>query len=479
MARVPNWAAKVMAFIHPDFLLQSEAARHLFHEFAEGEPILDFHSHLSPRDIAENRSFANLSEAWLGGDHYKWRAMRANGVEERLCTGDAPPYEKFTAWAATVPRTLRNPLFHWTHLELERHFGIGELLNETTAPRIWDAANERLKSPEMSVHGLLKRFDARALCTTDDPADSLEHHEAIKKSAAPTRVFPTFRPDKCLNVHHPDEWNGWLDKLGATTNRDIVSLDDLLGALEKRHDDFHAIGARLSDHSVPQLPDDYATHEEARAIFERARTGVAASPDEQARFVGFLMEFFGGLNARKGWTQQLHLGAVRNPNSRALEKVGADAGFDTVGDWPQVANLTRYLDRLESRGALPKTVIYNLNPRDTFALAALCGSFPGEGVRGKIQYGAAWWFLDQKDGIEAQLNALSNTGLLANFIGMLTDSRSFLSFPRHEYFRRILCNLCGREMELGELPNDLGMVGALIRAVCFSNARDFLALPIN
>jgi len=468
-----------MAFIHPDFLLHSEAARRLFREFARDEPILDFHNHLSPLDIAQNRAFENLSEIWLGSDHYKWRAMRASGVSERFCTGDAPPYEKFLAWAKTVPRTLRNPLYHWTHLELSRAFGISELLNETTAPRVWEEANEQLRSPEMRVHGLLQRFDVRALCTTDDPADSLEHHEAIARSGLATRVFPTFRPDKCLNVHLPDGWNAWIDKLGEAANRDIWALDDLLGTLEKRHDDFHEMGGRLSDHGLNQLPDEYAMQDEARAIFERARSGHNASPDEQTRFTGFMMEFFGELDARRGWTKQLHLGAMRNPNSRAFVALGADAGFDTVGEWPQVANLAEYLNRLESRGALPKTVIYNLNPRDNFALAALCGSFPGEGIAGKVQYGAAWWFLDQKDGIEAQLGALSNIGLLSDFIGMLTDSRSFLSFPRHECFRRVLCDLCGREMERGELPDDYSLVGEMIRNICFRNARDFLALPLR
>jgi len=468
-----------MAFIHSDFLLHSEAARRLFHEFARDEPILDFHNHLSPQDIAENRAFENLSEVWLGGDHYKWRAMRSNGVSERFCTGDASPYEKFTAWAKTVPRTLRNPLYHWSHLELSRAFGIGELLDETTAPHIWEEANEQLKSPEMRVHGLLKRFDVRALCTTDDPADSLEHHEAIARSGLATRVFPTFRPDKCLNVDLPDQWNAWIDKLGAAANRDIASLDDLLGALEKRHNDFHEIGGRMSDHGLNTLPVSTASPEGAKKTFERARAGEAVGPLVKSSFVGFMMQFFGELDARRGWTKQLHLGAMRNPNSRAFADLGADTGFDTVGEWHQVADVARYFNRLESRGALPKTVIYNLNPRDSFALAALCGSFPGEGIAGKIQYGAAWWFLDQKDGIEAQLGALSNTGLLSNFIGMLTDSRSFLSFPRHEYFRRVLCNLCGREMETGELPDDFGLVGGLIRAICFANARDFLALPIG
>ena len=468
-----------MPFIHDDFLLQSHAARQLFHEYAEDEPILDYHNHLSPGDIASNRQFADLSEIWLRGDHYKWRAMRANGVEERFCTGDAPPRDKFLVWAATVPKTLRNPLYAWTHLELARFFGIAELLNEQSAPRIWDAANEQLKSPELRAQGILQRFDVRALCTTDDPADSLEHHQQIAKSGLQTCVYPTFRPDKAMTVHQPSAWNEWIDRLGQTANRDIVSLGDLLGALEQRHADFHEIGGRLSDHGLAQLPSGWATEREAGTIFRRAREGQAASSEEQARFCGFLMLFFGQLDAAKGWTKQLHLGALRNANSRAFKTLGPDTGFDSIGDLPQVANLAAYFDHLNSSRSLPKTVIYNLNPADNYALATLCGDFQDGRVAGKMQFGSGWWFLDQKEAMEWQLNALSNQGLLSRFIGMLTDSRSFLSFPRHEYFRRVLCNLVGRDIEMGELPRDFELVGAMIRSICYSNARDYLGLEVG
>lgn len=468
-----------MPFIHDDFLLQSDAARRLFHDYAVGEPILDYHNHLPPRDIAVNHAFADLAEIWLGGDHYKWRAMRANGVEERFCTGDASPRDKFLAWAATVPKTLRNPLYHWTHLELARTFGIHELLDEHSAPAIWEAANEQLQLPEMSAHGILQRFGVHALCTTDDPADSLEQHKRIARSDLKTRVYPTFRPDKVMLVQDPQAWNAWLDKLGRTANRDITSLDDLLGALEARHGDFHAIGARLSDHGLTQLPPSWATQAEAGAIFDRARAGQAASSEEQRRFCGFLMLFFGQLDAQKGWTKQLHLGALRNVNSRAFKQLGPDSGFDSIGDFPQVASLAAYFDRLDSESALPKTVIYNLNPADNYVLATLCGDFQDAGVPGKMQFGSGWWFLDQKEAMEWQLNALSNNGLLSRFIGMLTDSRSFLSFPRHEYFRRVLCNLVGRDIETGELPRDFELVGTMVRNICYSNARDYLGLEVG
>lgn len=468
-----------MAFIHPDFLLQTPASRRLYHEYAADEPIIDYHNHLPPRDIAQNRGFNDLFEAWLEGDHYKWRAMRTNGVAERYCTGDAAPYEKFLAWAKTVPHTLRNPLYHWTHLELKRYFGVDELLNEESAPRIWEKANERLAEPEYSTQGLLQKFDVRALCTTDDPADSLEHHEQIAKNPFGTRVFPTFRPDKALNVHQPEAFNAWLGRLEKTSDTSISTLDDLLDALKKRHDDFHRIGARLSDHGLSQAFADFPSQSEASAIFERARAGQAASATEQSRFASFLMLFFGHLDAEKGWTKQLHLGAMRNNSSRRFQQLGADTGFDSIGDWPQAAPLSAYLDRLEGEGALPKTIIYNLNPADNYALATLIGNFQSEEVAGKIQFGSGWWFLDQKEGMEWQLNAISNNGLLSRFVGMLTDSRSFLSFPRHEYFRRTLCNLVGRDIANGELPDDYELVGDLVRRVCYANARDYLGLAVE
>lgn len=468
-----------MNFIHDDFLLQSDAARRLYHDYAEKQPILDYHNHLPPADIARNRGFNDLSEIWLEGDHYKWRAMRADGVDEKFCTGDATPFEKFAAWAKTVPHTLRNPLYHWTHLELKRHFGIDELLNEESAPRIWETANGVLQSPQMSTQGLLQKFDVRAICTTDDPADSLEHHEAIANSSCATRVYPTFRPDKALAVDQPEAFNAWLQKLEAVSDVAISSLQDLKTALEKRHDDFHEFGGRLSDHGLSFCFSDFPTEAEAAAIFERARNGEAADTLQHARFASHLMLFFGALDARRGWTKQLHLGALRNNNSRRFRELGADTGFDSIGDWPQAAALSAYLNRLESENALPKMVLYNLNPADNYVLATMIGNFQGGGIAGKIQFGSAWWFLDQKEAMEWQMNALSNCGLLSRFIGMLTDSRSFLSFPRHEYFRRVLCNLVGRDVENGELPEDYELVGSMISNICYSNARDFLGLKMG
>lgn len=468
-----------MNFIHDDFLLQTSTARRLYHEFARDEPILDYHNHLPPRDIAQNRRFNDLFEAWLEGDHYKWRAMRANGVDEKFCTGDAPSYDKFLAWAKTVPQTLRNPLYHWTHLELKRYFGIDELLNEDSAQSVWERANAQLATPEYSAQGLLKKFNVRALCTTDDPADELTHHETIAESELETKVFPTFRPDKALNVHLPEAFNEWIARLEAVSNTPISSLDNLQEALDKRHADFHAVGGRLSDHGLNHCFADFPTEAEAAAIFDRARAGQAATPQEYSRYASFMMLFFGQLDARRSWTKQLHLGAQRNNNSRSLRELGPDTGFDSIGDWPQAAPLAAYLDRLEAEKALPKIVIYNLNPADNYAIATLVGNFQDGSVPGKIQFGSGWWFLDQKEAMEWQMNALSNVGLLSRFIGMLTDSRSFLSFPRHEYFRRVLCNLIGRDMENGELPDDFEMVGTMVRNICYKNAHEYLGLKTS
>lgn len=463
-----------MPFIHDDFLLHSETARRLYHEYAKDQPILDYHNHLPPEDIAQNRRFANLTEIWLGGDHYKWRAMRANGVEERLITGDADPYEKFLAWAATVPKTLRNPLYHWTHLELKRHFGIDDLLNEHTAPAIWAEANRQLA--DLSVHEILKRFKVAALCTTDDPADPLDHHAAI--AAQGLRVFPAFRPDKAFALAQPAAFNAWLNRLGHTAGIEIDNLNALLDALKSRHDAFHAIGARLSDHGLNHAPDEFATDAEAATIFQTVRAVGDVSPKDQARFTGFLMLFFARLDAEKGWTKQLHLGPLRGVNTRRQAEIGPDTGFDTIGDFPQGRQLATFLDRLEREGALPKTIVYNNNPVDNYLFAALVGCFQEAGTPGKIQFGSGWWFLDTKQGIEWQLDALSNNGLLSRFIGMLTDSRSFMSFPRHEYFRRVLCNLLGAEMERGELPNDLPLIGQMVEDICFENARRYLGLEV-
>jgi len=467
-----------MDFIHDDFLLHSKAARTLYHDYAEQEAILDYHSHLPVPEIAANRKFQNLFEIWLQGDHYKWRAMRANGVAERFCTGNADPYEKFLAWARTVPNTLRNPLYHWAHLELKRYFGISELLDEHNAKSVWDRANSLLGSDALSPHGILRKFDVRAICSTDDPCDDLSHYKTVNAKTAGFRIYPTFRPDKALRVDARQVFVPWLDSLSAATNISISNFSQFLDALKNRHDAFHAVGGRLSDHGMPHCYANPCIESKAAAIFGKARTGEEVSPSEQEEFASFLMLFFGRLDTEKGWTKQLHLGALRNANTRALQEVGPDTGFDSIGDRNQSTALCSYLDLLNKESALPKTIVYNLNPADNYVFASAIGNFQDGAIAGKIQFGSAWWFLDQKEAIEWQLNALSNNGLLSRFIGMLTDSRSFMSFPRHEYFRRILCDLCGREMENGDLPNDEKLIGGMIRNICFANAEKYLGLAL-
>jgi len=466
-----------MKFIHEKFLLNNRTGLHLYREFAEPEPIFDYHCHLSPRDIAEDRQFKDLFEIWLEGDHYKWRAMRANGVAETFCTGPAEPFAKFRAWAATVPHTLRNPLYHWTHLELKRYFGIDELLDEASATNIWKQANEQLAGPALSARGILKKFNVKTLCTTDDPTDDLRHHEKIAADGLATQVFPTFRPDKGLAVDQPVPFNAWVARLEESVGGEIGDLQAFLDALRLRHKYFHARGCRLSDHGLNQCFATPCSAKSAAAIFSRVRRGQAASADEHAQFGTFLMLFLGRLDAEKGWVKQLHLGALRNNNSRCLRQLGPDTGFDSMGDFPQAQALVGYLDLLERDGALPKMILYNNNPADNYALATAAGSFQDGVAPGKIQFGSAWWFLDQKEGIEWQLNALSNIGLLSRFVGMVTDSRSFMSYPRHEYFRRVLCNLIGREIEQGELPDDEMLLGTMIRNICYGNARNYFPLP--
>ncbi len=467
-----------MPFINEDFLLENERSRALYHNFAAGEPVLDYHCHLSPQDIAEGRRFQNLTEIWLEGDHYKWRAMRASGISERYCTGDATAYEKFLAWAHTVPFTLRNPLYHWTHLELKRYFGVDELLDETTAPGIWEQANQQLLTGDLTAQGILRKFQVEALCTTDDPADSLIYHERLAAGNTSTRVFPTFRPDQALRIGDPAAYKNWVDKLGTAAGIEIRSLSQLLSALRNRHDYFDQHGCRLSDHGLDYCYSGPCTEQEATSIFADGISGKAASVSECEKFASFLMLFFGHLDSEKGWTKQLHLGALRNVNTRMLATVGRDSGFDSIGDWPQAGPLLTYLDRLDRENMLPKTIVYNLNPADDYVFAALIGNFQDGKIAGKVQFGSAWWFLDQKQGIEWQLDALSNCGLLSHFIGMTTDSRSFMSFPRHEYFRRVLCNLLGREMENGQLPNDEKLIGGMVRNICFENARQYFGFNI-
>lgn len=466
-----------MPFIHDDFMIQSKAGSDLYHKYASRQPIIDYHNHLPPADISQDRQFDNLFEIWLEGDHYKWRAMRSNGVNEELCTGNADPLDKFKAFAATVPHTVRNPLYHWTHLELKRYFGIDELLSPETAEVIWEKANEQLRDKNYSARGLLNKFKVEALCTTDDPADPLEHHEKIAAdNSIDVKVLPAFRPDKALAVNQPELFNAWLSKLEKTSNRSIQNLKDLMETLESRHDDFHALGARVSDHGLSYCYSHDCTESEASNVFNSARSGKKVTSEEHEKYASFLMHFFGVLDAKKGWTKQLHLGALRNNNSRKFKAIGPDTGFDSIGDWPQAINLSRYLDKLDSENQLPKIILYNLNPSDNYIFGSMIGNFQDGSMAGKIQLGSGWWFLDQKEGMEWQLNTLSNLGLLSRFIGMLTDSRSFMSFPRHEYFRRIFCNLVGKDIDSGEIPNEESILRPLISNVCYGNARSFLDL---
>ncbi len=465
-------------FITEHFLLQTETARELFHGYASQEPILDYHCHLPPEHVAGNKQFKNLYEIWLAGDHYKWRAMRANGVEEKYCTGDASDYDKFLAWAKTVPQTLRNPLYHWTHLELKRFFGIEELLDEESAPRIWEQTKEQLATPGMSVSGILKSNNVKAICTTDDPTDGLEHHRKVNQGSG-TRMYPTFRPDKALAVDQPEAFNSWVGRLEEVSGVDCEQFTGFLDALKQRHDFFHSVGGRLSDHGLERCSAEPCTEEEAATIYSLARRGESLDSLSLEKYKTFLMVFFGRLDAAKKWTKQMHLGAMRNNNTRLFKKLGPDTGLDSIGDFRQGRVLARYLDMLDQTGELPKTILYNLNPSDNYIFATMIGNFQDGSFPGKMQFGSGWWHLDQKEGMEWQMNALSNLGLLSRFVGMLTDSRSFLSYSRHEYFRRILCNLLGRDVENGELPADMKMLGNLVRDICYRNARNYFGLDVE
>jgi len=467
-----------MSFITDDFLLSTEPARKLYHGYAKGQPIYDYHGHLPPADLASNRRFDNLYDAWLAGDHYKWRAMRSSGVEERYCTGEADPWEKFLAFARTVPATLRNPLFHWTHLELLRYFGIDVLLNEHTAGEVWEEANRQLK--EMTVKDILDRFKVALVSTTDDPADSLEEHRRVQEANPyDTVVYPAFRPDKACRIADPEAFNAYLDTLSAASGEDCGSFEGLCAAIDRRHAFFHEMGSRLSDHGLTRLPVADCTEAEARAIFGKVRGGAAPSGEEQDKFLIYMMVRFGELDAAAGWTKQMHLGAMRNNNPRAWRELGPDTGFDSIGDYPQAEGLSRYLGKLADADRCPKTILYNLNPADNYLFGTMIGNFQDGRIAGKVQFGSAWWFNDQKEGMEAQINALSNLGLLSRFVGMLTDGRSFLSFPRHEYFRRVLCEVIGGDVARGELPDDEAWLGGVVKDICFNNARDYFGMALN
>lgn len=473
-------------FIHEDFLLETDTARALYHRYAKGQPILDYHCHLLPEHIANNHRFRSLTEIWLDGDHYKWRAMRTNGVAEKYCTGgasdgNASDWEKFAAWAETVPHTLRNPLYHWTHLELAFPFGITDrLLNPQTARSVYEHCNALLAEDTFRALGLLEKFNVVAVCTTDDPADTLEHHVAHAKYAdRNVRLFPTWRPDQALLLSTVDSYNIWLDRLERAADREIKSYDGLLEALQVRHAFFHEAGCRLSDHGIDTVyAEDYSLAR-VRATFEKARSRRTPSSTETDELRSALLRELSLMDHAKGWTQQFHIGALRNNNTRLFRALGPDKGFDSIGDDNYARPLARFLDGLDSTNQLCKTILYNLNPRDNELIATMIGNFQDGSVPGKMQFGSAWWFLDQLDGMERQMNALSNMGLLSRFVGMLTDSRSFLSYSRHDYFRRLLCNMLGHDVRRGHLPDDEKLLGGLVENVCFENARRYFGLDLK
>jgi glucuronate isomerase len=465
-------------FLSEDFLLQTKTARVLYHEYAKRMPIIDYHCHLPPNEIAEDKQFRNLTQIWLYGDHYKWRAMRTNGIPEKYCTGDADDYAKFEKWAETVPYTMRNPLYHWTHLELKNPFGIQKILNPKTAREIYDECTAKLQTPEFSVRGILRQMNVKVICTTDDPTDNLEYHKKIKADKFEIQVLPTFRPDKGMAPENPDTFNAWVDKLAAVANIHIHDLSSYLTALRNRHDYFASMGCRLSDHGIETIYAEDYTQNEIETIFGKVRSGKALTKDEILKFKSAMLVEFALMDNEKAWTQQFHYGALRNNNSRMLRQLGPDTGWDSIGDFEVGRPMAKFFDRLDTQNRLTKTIIYNLNPRDNELIATMTGNFNDGSVPGKMQFGSGWWFLDQKDGMEKQINTLSNMGLLSRFVGMLTDSRSFLSYPRHEYFRRILCNLIGHDVENGELPNESEWLGKLVENICYNNAKEYFGFEI-
>ncbi len=467
------------SFIDEDFLLETRQAKELFHTYAESLPIIDYHCHIPPKDIAENRRFQNLTEIWLAGDHYKWRAMRTCGVDERYITGNASDWEKFEKWAETVPKTLRNPLYHWTHMELKRPFGIVDrLLNPHTAQGIWDECNAKLATPEFFTRGIQRQMNVEVVCTTDDPLDTLEYHKQIASDATfPVKVYPTFRPDKAMMVDDVKWFKRYVKKLASVTSREIRTFDDYLAAIRKRHDLFHHMGCRLSDHGLETVYAESYTEREIKTIFQKLLRGTQLTPPQSLKFKSAMLYELAVMDWEKGWVQQYHLGALRNTNTRMLKALGTDTGYDSIGDCEMAQPLARFLNRLDAENKLTKTILYNLNPRDNELFATMIGNFQDGSIPGKMQYGSAWWFLDQIDGMTRQMEALSNMGLLSQFIGMLTDSRSLLSYPRHEYFRRLLCNILGKEMERGLIPNDMKLVGSMVQDICYYNAKRYFDFP--
>lgn len=460
-------------FLNDNFLLNNKTAETLYHDFAKEMPVIDYHCHLPPNQIAEDKNFENLTQVWLYGDHYKWRAMRANGIDEAYITGNKSDWEKFEKWAETVPYTLRNPLYHWTHLELQRYFDVYDILSPATAKKIYDECTAKLQTPEYSVRNLLRKMNVVTVATTDDPIDDLAFHQQLKHDGFEVKVLPAFRPDKAMNADDTTALNAYINKLEGVYGAAITDYETYLKALKSRHDYFAANGCVLSDHGLEQLYAAQYTADEVAAIFSKIRSAQSLSPTEVLQFKSAMLYTFAVWDHEKGWVQQYHIGALRDNNSRMLQTLGPDTGLDSIGDFQQGAALSKFLNRLDTDNKLTKTIIYNLNPADNELIATMIGNFNDGTIAGKIQYGSAWWFLDQKEGMIRQINALSNMGLLSRFVGMLTDSRSFLSFPRHEYFRRLLCNLFAEDIENGELPEDIAWVGKIVQDICYNNAKSY------
>lgn len=464
-------------FLDENFLLQSKIAEELYHDYAKDLPIIDYHNHLPPDQVSENKMFSDLTSIWLDGDHYKWRAMRANAVSEEFITGTASNRDKFRKWASTVPYTVRNPLYHWTHLELQRYFNIDQQLNESNADAIYDQAATALQQPNMAVHGLLEKMKVEIICTTDDPTDDLRHHRDYLSNPGGFQMFPAFRPDKAMSPEDPQVFNAYIGKLEHCTDSNIRNFRDYIDALKSRHDYFADHGCCISDHGLSHLEAATYTEREIEKIFEKVRSGLSLTQAEVSQFKSAMLTYFAEWNHQKGWVQQFHVGAFRNTNTRAMRELGADTGFDSIGDFSQGYNMRLFLDRMDTTNQLTKTIIYNLNPSDNDLFAAMTGNYNDGKIAGKIQFGSAWWFNDQKDGMTKQINSLSNIGLISRFVGMLTDSRSFLSFPRHEYFRRLLCNIFAEDIRHGELPNDMKWMGKVIQDISYNNAKSYFPFP--
>ena len=462
-------------FLDENFLLQTETAQKLYHEHASKMPIIDYHCHLIPSMVANDHQFNTLTEAWLGGDHYKWRAMRTNGIDEKFCTGkDTTDWEKFEKWAETVPNTMRNPLYHWTHLELKTAFGIDKLLSPATAREIYDECTAKLQTPEYSARNLMRKYKVEVVCTTDDPIDSLEHHIKTKKDGFKIKMLPTWRPDKAMAVESSSNFRAYVAQLSEVSGVSISTFDEMIVALRKRQDFFAEVGCKLSDHGIEEFYAEDYTEAEIKALFNKVFGGQELAHSEVLKFKSAMMVIFAEMDWEKGWTQQFHYGTIRNNNTRLFNQLGADTGFDSIGTFNTAKALSKFLNRLDSQNKLTKTILYNLNPADNEMIATMIGNFQDGTVAGKIQFGSGWWFLDQKDGMEKQMNSLSVLGLLSRFVGMLTDSRSFLSYPRHEYFRRTLCNLIGNDVENGLLPyQEMEFIGKMVDNISYNNAKGF------